>query len=120
MAILVLGGYVLCGLGFLFLISPKAKRYSFRLTLSLACLMTALGLPYMFLLDLTFSNNFLLASAPAFISLILFCLHFYGMLRSKPVAAGQLIFSSLLLLSAIWGNFITVYSAHYCAFGACA
>jgi len=120
MAILVLGGYVLCGLGFLFLTLPQAKRFGFRLTLALACLTTTLGLPYIYLFDLLFSNRFVVASVPALITLTLFSMHFYRTMTTKPVAQRRVAFSFALFLSAVWGNLITVYSAHYCAFGACA
>ena len=120
MAILVLGGYVLCGLGFLFLILPLSKRFGFKLTLALACLTTTLGLPYIYLLGLSFSNRFVLASVPALVTLILFLMHFYRTMTTGPVIPGHVAFSFVLFLSAVWGNLITVYAAHYCAFGACA
>ena len=54
------------------------------------------------------------------VTLTLFSMHFYRAMTTKPVAQGRVAFSFVLFLSAVWGNFITVYSAHYCAFGACA
>ena len=111
---------MLCGLGFLFLIFPQAKRFGFRLTLALACLMTMLGLPYIYLFDLSFSNRFVFASVPALVSLTLFSMHFYRTMTTKPVAPGRVAISFVLFLSAVWGNFVTVYSARYCAFGASA
>jgi len=64
-------------------------------------------------------HNLTLALA-CLVTLTLFSMHFYRAMTTVPVAPGRVAFSFVLFLSAVWGNFITVYSAHYCAFGACA
>jgi len=118
--ILIYGGYTLSVLGFICLLLPFSKRIQNRYVLSFACLMTALGLPYIYIFDLTYSNYYLFGALPAFASLMFFLKYFSRFFRTRPVAYSQAIIASFLFVAAIWGNFITILFIDHCAFGVCA
>ena len=117
--LIIFGGHILSGLGFLCLLLPFSKKFSNRHILSIACLMTALGIPYMYIFDLAYSNHYLFAALPALVSLVFFMIYFSRFIHIRPIAYGQSIIASVFFVSAVWGNLIIVYFTNHCAFGAC-
>jgi hypothetical protein len=118
-AIIIYSGYVLSGVGFLLLLLPFSKKIQNRRILSIACLVTVLGLFYADIFGLAYSSKYTLAAIPAFISLIIFLKYFTDLFRIRPVAYNQVMIGSILFIVTGWGNFITVIFADNCAFGAC-